>query len=231
MSDPGPRVYDISPPLGPDTAVFPGDTPLSREVLLDGARGDAITLSTLRATCHLGAHVDAPAHYDPDGESIDARPLWPFVGSCRVVRPSVGSGALVTLDLLLEALASGSSPTDGARLDVRRVLISTGSCPDPRTFNSDFSALDPDLVDWLGSKGVKLIGIDTPSVDPADSTELPAHAAARRHDLDILEGLVLDHVPPGRYELIALPLRLVGFDGSPVRAVLRTERLRSSGGD
>jgi arylformamidase len=230
VSEPGPRLYDISPPLGPGTAVFPGDTPLERDVLLDGARGDAITLSTLRATCHLGAHVDAPIHYDPNGESIDARPLWPFVGSCRVVRPSVSSGDLVTLELLLEALATGPDRPEGSRLDVPRLLISTGSYPDPGTFNPDFAALDPDLVDWLGREGVRLIGIDTPSVDPADSTDLPAHAAARRHDLDILEGIVLDQVPPGRYELIALPLRLVGFDGSPVRAVLREMPVPSSGG-
>jgi len=182
-----PALYDISPPLGPDTAVFPGDTPLDREVVLDLARGDTVTLSTLRSTCHLGAHVDAPSHYDPGGAAIGARPLAPFLGPCRVVRVEMAPGGLVTTAMLRAALAA-----------------------------------DPDLVNWLAGEGVTLVGIDTPSIDPADSTDLPAHEAVRRHDLNILEGVVLSHVPAGLYELIALPLRLVAFDGSPVRAVLRT---------
>ncbi len=103
-------------------------------------------------------------------------------------------------------------------------MIATGTYPDPLEFRQDFAALSPDLIDWLADAAVFLVGIDTPSVDPADSKELPAHEAVRRHDLNILEGVVLDGVPPGLYELIALPLRLTEFDGSPVRAVLRTLR-------
>jgi len=229
MSDPNAVLYDISPPLGQDTAVFPGDAPLEREVLLDGARGDPITLSTLRATCHLGAHVDAPLHYDPEGDAIGSRPLERFVGSCRVVRSGADAAGFVTVDSVREAIeAEPDGPRDG-RPDVERMLIATGSYPDPSRFSHDFTALDPLFLDWLGESGVKLVGIDTPSIDPADSAELPAHAAARRHDIDILEGLVLAHVPPGRYELIALPLRLMDFDGSPVRAVLRREARRRAG--
>lgn len=217
-----PEIFDISPPLGPDTAVIPGDTPLRREIALDLERGDSVTLSTLTATCHLGAHVDAPSHYDPGGASIGERSIGPFIGPCRVVRVLVEAGGLVTTDLVRGALASGTdAPPDGLP-DAGRLLIATGTYPDPTEFRTDFAALHPDLVDWLGEGGVRLVGIDTPSIDPADSKDLPAHLAVRRHDLNILEGLVLTDVPSGRYELIALPLRLMEFDGSPVRAVLRT---------
>jgi arylformamidase len=221
VKPPEPVLHDISPPLGPETAVFPGDTPLDREVVLDLARGDTVTLSSLRSTCHLGAHVDAPSHYDPAGATIGDRPLAPFVGPCRVVRVEVARGGLVTTAMVRAALAADSQSGADGRLEVERVLFATGTYPDPTEFTTDFAALAPDLVDWLAAEGVTLVGVDTPSIDPANSTDLPAHQAVRRHDLNILEGVVLSHVEPGLYELIALPLRLAAFDGSPVRAVLR----------
>jgi arylformamidase len=105
-----------------------------------------------------------------------------------------------------------------------RVLLATGTYPDPDRFTQDFAALSPELVDHLHAEGVRLIGIDTPSVDPFASKELPSHRRFLAHDMAILEGLVLDGVSEGMYELIALPLRLTGFDASPVRAVLRSLR-------
>jgi arylformamidase len=215
------RLFDISPPLDDRLAVFPGDTPLSREVVLDLARGDAVTLSTLRATAHLGAHADAPSHYDREGASIGERPLAPFLGPCRVVRVEPEPGDPVTAALVEAALSAGARGPEGDRIGAPRLLIATGTFPDPTRFDDGFAALDPALVEWMADRGVCLVGVDTPSVDPADSKDLPAHQAVRRHDMNILEGLVLDAVPPGLYELIALPLRLLGFDGSPVRAVLR----------
>jgi arylformamidase len=124
--------------------------------------------------------------------------------------------------MVRDALASGPDAAPDGLPDTERLLIATGTYPDSTEFRTDFAALAPDLVDWLARGGVRLVGIDTPSIDPADSKELPAHQAVRRHDLNILEGVVLDDVPAGLYELIALPLRLTAFDGSPVRAVLRT---------
>jgi len=203
-------LYDITPPVTAALAVWPGDTPPSREVLLDMRRGDNITLSTLRGTVHLGAHADAPNHYAADGAAIDERPLTRYLGRARVVRVDVERGTRIPPDRV---------PLE---LDAERLLLATGTFPDPTTFNRDFAALSPDLVDRLHERGVTLVGIDTPSVDLFESKELPAHNACLRHDLAILEGLVLDGVPEGLYELIALPLRLVGFDASPVRAVLRT---------
>ncbi len=207
------KLIDISPRLDSQLAVFPGDTPLSRELLLELDRGDSVTLSTLRTTVHLGAHVDAPAHYGSGAASIDELPLHRFVGPCRVLHVPVPPGELVTRGLVHQALR-GREPTP-------RLLLATGSYPDSTTFRRDFAGIEPDLVTDLRRLGVELLGIDTPSVDPADSKELPAHAACLESGVTILEGLVLDGVPEGTYELIALPLRLVGFEASPVRAILR----------
>jgi arylformamidase len=200
-------IYDISPPITPLLAVFPGDTPPSRKVLLDMARGDPLTLSTWTSTVHVGAHADAPSHYGVDGRTIDEQPLDLYCGPCRVVH--------VAAKLL--------TPEMFPAVDTERLLIATGSYPDPTAWNDDFAALSPELVDHLAKLGVRLVGVDTPSVDPADSKDLPAHHRFLANDMAIIEGLVLADVPAGNnYELIALPLRLTGFDASPVRAVLRT---------
>ncbi len=203
------RLHDISPLIGSKLAVFPGDTPPTREVLLDRQRGDPVTLSTLRSTVHVGAHVDAESHYAVDGLTIEHEPLDRFVGRCHVARLDCAPGERI-------GVAHFEVAPPCARL-----LIATGSYPDPTRFESGFAALAPDLIDWLAEHGVRLIGVDTPSVDPPDSKGLPAHARCFVRDVRILEGLVLDGVPAGDYELIALPLRLEGFDASPVRAVLR----------
>jgi arylformamidase len=205
------RLWDITPPITPDLAVWPGDTPPRREVLLDAARGHTVTLSTLHATVHLGAHADAPSHValNADADAIAARDLAPYLGPCLVRSVNVGRGRRVGWEEL------------GPVGDVSRLLLRTGTFPDPRTFSTDFAAIDPDLIHGLADRGLCLIGLDTPSVDPFDSKDLPAHHACIARNVAILEGLVLDGVPDGLYELIALPLRLVGFDASPVRAVLR----------
>jgi len=205
-------LYDLSPRISPALAVWPGDTPPSREVIQDLARGDTVTLSTLRATVHLGAHADAPSHYGAGAPAMEDRPLELYLGECQVMRVPGKRGALVTAEMLSGAVTAP------------RVLLATGTAPDASVFNRDFAALAPELVDHLHEQGVRLIGVDTPSVDPSDSKTLPAHHRFLAHDMGILEGLALAGVPEGRYELIALPLRLVGFDASPVRAVLRSLR-------
>jgi arylformamidase len=201
-------IYDISPPISPRLAVWPGDTPPSREVLCDIDRGDNITLSTLRATVHLGAHADAPSHYG-SGPAIHERDLDYYLGRCQVIRVNAPRGARLTLSMLPEPVTAS------------RLLLATGTYPDPERFNTDFAALSVELIDFLHARGVVLIGLDTPSVDLFESKDLEAHRAFLRNDMAILEGLMLGRVPAGLYELIALPLRLEGFDASPVRAVLR----------
>jgi arylformamidase len=202
-------LYDITPAVTAALAVWPGDSPPSREVLADMKRGDNITLSTLRATVHLGAHADAPSHYGRDASSIEERPISLYLGPCRVVRIPAARGTRIPPAMIPD--------------DVRgeRVLIATGTYPDPERFNDDFAALAPETVDLLAQRGARLVGVDTPSVDLFAAKELVAHARFLTHDMAILEGLVLANVPEGAYELIALPLKLVGFDASPVRAVLR----------
>jgi arylformamidase len=203
-------LYDITPRISPRLGVWPGDTPPSRRVLLDLSRGDTVTLSTLEATVHLGAHADAPSHYGATAPSIERRSLEDYLGPCQVIRAPVGRGTRVAPGDLTVAIRAP------------RILLATGTFPDPERWNRDFAALAPELVDALAGQGVRLIGIDTPSVDLMESKDLPAHQAFLRHDMAILEGLLLRDVPAGLYELIALPLPLEGFDASPVRAVLRT---------
>ena len=205
------RLYDISPPLRPSIAVWPGDTPLSREVLADLADGANLTLSTLHTTVHLGAHTDSPDHTDRHGTDIASQPLEPYLGRCQVLTVDVARGERITVAHLRDRTITEA-----------RVLFRTGTFPDPEHWNTDFAALAPALVAHLAARDVRLVGIDTPSVDLFDSKDLPAHAACAHHDVRVLEGIVLDTIADGPYELIALPLRLVGFDASPVRAVLRT---------
>ncbi len=203
-------IYDITPTIDSRLRVWPGDTPPSREVLCDMARGDNITLSTLRATVHLGAHADAPNHYGAGAASIEQRPLETYLGPCQVISVAVPRGTRIAPEQITTPIRAP------------RVLLRTGTYPDPTAFNEDFAALAPALVETLAARGVRLIGIDTPSVDLFDSKDLPAHRMFLQHDVAILEGIVLAGVPDGDYELIALPLKLAGFDASPVRAVLRT---------
>jgi arylformamidase len=189
--------------------VWPGDTPPTREVLMDMHAGANLTLSTLRTTVHAGAHADAPSHYGRDAPTIDQRPLSLYLGTCQVVRVAAARRARIRpADLTAPVVAE-------------RVLLATGTYPDPEHFTDDFAALDPALDDWLADRGVRLVGLDTPSVDLFDDKVLVSHQRCLARDMAILENLALRDVPDGTYELIALPLRLVGFDASPVRAVLR----------
>jgi arylformamidase len=213
-------IYDISPRITSKLAVWPGDTAPSREVLMDMARGDNITLSTLRATVHLGAHADGPNHYGKDAPAIDERSLDYYLGPCQVIPVDVPRATRITASMLPSAIQASRS--ESAIHLPKRILFATGTYPDLENWNADFAALSVELIDFLHERGVITVGIDTPSVDLFESKDLPAHKAMLKHNMSILEGLVLKDVPEGTYELIALPLPLVGFDASPVRAVLRT---------
>ncbi len=203
-------IYDITPSITDDLKVWPGDVAARREVMSDMREGAGTTTSTLHATVHLGAHADAPSHYGVDAPSIDERSIDYYLGLCQVIGVDVPRSTCLQPGMIEE------------RIEAPRVLFKTGTYPDPTVFNEDFAAMSPALVGELADRGVKAIGIDTPSIDLFDSKDLPAHKAVLKHDMAILEGLVLTDVPDGLYELIALPLKLVGFDGSPVRAILQT---------
>jgi len=207
------RFYDVSPPIRPGIPVWPGDTEYRAELTWAIARGDAVNVSAVISTPHLGAHADAPFHVAADGAGVAELPLEPFLGPCRVVE-------VPPAPLILPEHLAGVDLADPPRL-----LLKTGSVPapgeGPARFPETFSALSPELARALGAAGVLLVGLDTPSVDPFDSKDLASHHALVAGGVVNLEGLALDAVPPGIYELIALPLRLEGLDASPVRAILR----------
>ena len=201
-------LIDISPPVRPGIAVWPGDVPYSREVAYDMREGAHMTLSAIRTTLHVGAHADAPNHYAADGVGIGARDLGPYYGPCQVIRVDIPRGERIRCAHL------------GVAVRQPRVLFHTGTFPNPQHFNEDFASLSPELIEALSEQGVCLVGIDTPSVDPFVSKALESHNALRRTGMANLEGLVLSHVAPGDYTLIALPLALADGDASPVRAAL-----------
>lgn len=202
------RIIDISPKIDESLAVWPGDVPFSRKVHLDTTKGDHLTLSSVETTVHLGAHADASNHYHADGTGVEARSLLPYFGSCQVITVKTPKGERV-LPSHLEA-----------EVIAERVLIRTGSYPDPNVFNEDFCSLSPELIEFLSSAGVILVGIDTPSVDPFSSKALESHQALYATGMAVLEGVVLQNVSDGKFLLSALPLAISDADASPVRAVL-----------
>ncbi len=204
-----PALWDISPTISAGIPVWPGDTPFAADPTWEIKDGCPVHVSRMTMTTHLGAHTDAPSHFDPAGAAIDAVGLDPYLGPCRVIH-CIGAARVEPGHI--EAQLQDVPP---------RVLLRTYASAPQTAWDPHFPGIAPDTIALLASKGVKLIGIDTASLDPQDSKTLDAHHAVHRHRIAILEGIVLDAVAPGDYELIALPLKLAGLDASPVRAILR----------
>lgn len=206
----GRRLYDISQPLRPDLPVWPGDTPfgLERTWVLEGEC--PVNVSRLTLSTHSGAHADAPLHFDPAGTAIDAVDLVPYLGPAQLLSVTEGPERIAAEEVL-PRLEPGT----------RRVLLRTFEAFPHDAWPTHFRTPAPDLVEALGAAGVRLLGIDGPSLDPQDAKDLVSHQALGRWRMAVLEGLAFDGVPDGRYELIAPPLRLSGADASPVRALLR----------
>ncbi|MEM5434989.1 arylformamidase [Paraburkholderia diazotrophica] len=204
-------LWDITPAVDTATPVWPGDTPVGIERVWRMEAGSPVNVARLTISPHTGAHTDAPLHYDAQGAAIGAVPLDAYLGRCRVIH-CIGAKPLVTPEHVAASLVVGVPP---------RVLLRTYRAAPTTAWDSDFCAVAPDTIDLLAAHGVKLIGIDTPSLDPQESKTMDAHRRIRAHQMAILEGIVLDAVEPGDYELIALPLKLTTLDASPVRAVLR----------
>ncbi|MBP0596018.1 arylformamidase [Paraburkholderia sp. LEh10] len=203
-------LWDITPAVDTATPVWPGDTPVGIERVWRMEAGSPVNVARLTISPHTGAHTDAPLHYDADGAAIGAVPLDAYLGRCRVIH-CIGAKPLVMPQHIAASL-DGAPP---------RVLLRTYREAPAAAWDSDFCAVAPETIDLLAARGVKLIGIDTPSLDPQESKTMRAHQRIRAHGMAILEGIVLDAVAPGDYELIALPLKLTTLDASPVRAVLR----------
>ena len=203
-------MWDISPPVHGGAPVFPGDAPYSSVWAARIGPGCPVNVSTLTLSPHTGAHADAPLHYDNEGAAIGALDLAPYLGTCRVIH-AIACGPLVHWAHLQHAV--DHLPP--------RVLVRTYEQAPVDRWDATLAGYAPDTIERLADLGVQLIGIDTASIDPADSKTLDSHQVIRRRNLRVLENLVLDDVPEGDYELIALPLKLTTADASPVRAVLR----------
>ncbi|GAA0598219.1 arylformamidase [Virgibacillus siamensis] len=200
---------DISQPLTNDMAHFPGDSPYNYSLTYAKKDGGPANVGQMTASLHTGTHVDAPFHYDSEGETIEQLPPDLYIGQAKVI--DVSHTETITADVLSSFDFEGIS----------RVLLHTSLPNNPKHFPEEIPELNPDIADFLHVKGIKLLGVDMPSVDAPDSKELATHHALHANGIYILENLMLDGVHPGTYELIALPLALHGADGSPVRAVLK----------
>ncbi len=204
------ELYDVTWPVGEGIPVWPGDAPCALEWTMLRSRGASVNVAELRMSAHTGTHADGPFHVADDGARIGAAPLDAYLGPALLV--DVDRGAPIDAALVGRVLAAGP---------VERVLFRTGCWTDPAVFPTAFPAPEPDAARALVEAGVRLVGTDAPSVDPYDSTELATHHVLGAGGVAILENLHLAGVPAGRWELIALPLRLADADASPVRAVLR----------
>lgn len=205
-----PTIWDISPALSPSTPVWPGDTRYSAETTWEISEGCPVHVSRVTMSTHTGAHCDAPSHYDAGGATIDAVELDTYLGPCRVIHCI---GATRVEPQHVEDFLAGVPP---------RVLLRTYRNAPQEAWDAGFASVAPATIELLAHHGVRLVGIDTPSLDPQESKGMDAHRTVLAHRMAILEGIVLDAVPAGDYELIALPLKLSGLDASPVRAILRT---------
>lgn len=200
---------DISQPLTNDIGHWPGVTPFSYSLTHTKQQIGSANIGKITTCLHTGTHVDAPFHFDDDGKTIDQLPIEPFIGRSRVVDVSH----------LKEITPKDFHKTCFEQ--VGRLLLKTSLPNNPKKFPEDIPKLDPSLAPFLQKQGVKLLGVDLPSVDPLTSKELPTHHALHQHGIHILENIMLDQVKEGLYELIAIPLAIHGADGSPVRAVMK----------
>jgi arylformamidase len=203
-------IIDITQGLSPGMAGFPGDAAYEEGWTFRLGPDCPVNVSRVSFSVHCGTHADAPLHYDAKGDAAGALALEPYIGPCRVI-DARGARPVCTPDEIASAL-DGAPP---------RILLRLMDQLDPKLWPTGFRALAAETVELLAAKGVVLVGIDTPSVDPETSKTLAAHYACRRADMRILENLALADVEPGDYELIALPLKFENLDASPVRAVLR----------
>ena len=203
------RIYDITLPIESTLAAWPGDTPYTFTSNLKICNGESVNLGSVSLSVHTGSHADAPYHYDDSGETIEQLSLSVYLGPAMVVDVS-GKSVIQCADLPSELLSQAP-----------RLLLKTDSWTDHTRFPETVPVLASEVPAYLQAHGIFLLGLDVPSVDALDSKDLPIHHALGACRIHILESLLLAEVPPGLYELTALPLKLLGADGSPVRAILR----------
>lgn len=200
------RIFDISVPLTPGMHVYPGDPGMQMERLVEVGKDSHFALSRLVLGTHTGTHVDPPAHFYPDRPSVDQLPLESLVGPARVV--DAGDALAVTPEMV----------PDGCE----RVLFKTrnGGLWEKERFQRRFTYIQPEAGERLAERRMKLVGIDYLSAERYGAREPLTHWALLGGGVIILEGIDLREVPEGNYTLVCLPLKIVGADGAPARAVL-----------
>lgn len=201
-------IHDISQRVSVGTAVWPGDHPVRIDWSMSRQSGDPVNVAVVTMSVHTGTHIDGGHHFDDEGRRAAALPLDAYIGSATVV--DAGGADVLDLDAIRDVDLAAAE----------RVLFRTRAEVDETRFPDEFAPIAPELARALAEAGVRLVGTDAPSVDPRNSKTLDAHHALHRGNVAILENLVLTGVQPGRYTLVALPLKLVEADSSPVRAVL-----------
>ncbi|MCF6291296.1 MAG: cyclase family protein [Desulfobacterales bacterium] len=209
------KIHDISLPVSEQLPVWPGDPRVAIDSLSHLERGDVCTVSRISFSAHSGTHVDAPAHFIKDGATVDSLALDTLIGPARVV--DTGAAREITAPLL----AGLPIPGDTERLLFRTLNSEIWNRPAPE-FVEDFVAISADGARWLKEKGIRLVGIDYLSVAPF-AHGVATHRILLQAGIVLLEGLNLAGITPGLYQLVCLPLKLVGGDGAPARAVLIEE--------
>lgn len=204
------RIRDISQKVATDTPVWPGEPPPELKTLAGISENCPVNVSLLALSTHTGSHADAPLHYTADGAASADCDLDPYIGPCQVVDVRHAEDKVTLTDFDMGCL-------EGAE----RLIFRTYERFPAQAWDERFTAIDAEVIAALGERGIVLVGTDAPSLDPQTSKTMDAHQQVRAHGMRILEGLVLDDIDAGRYELIALPLKLAGADASPVRAILR----------
>lgn len=200
---------DISQPLSSDLAHWPGDTPFSFQLSYTKEQTGSVNIGRMTTSLHSGTHIDAPFHFDHAGVRVHELDLNLYIGLCRVID--------VTSSVAIDRAALSQHNLQG----ISRVLLRTNVPNNPNRFPEKIPYITRDGASFLAEQGIKLIGVDVPSVDPLDSKELEGHHSLHQHGIHILENVMLDHVELGDYYLIAVPLNIIGADGSPVRAVIK----------
>lgn len=204
------KIIDISPEVKIGSPVWPGDTEFSYKWVMEMEKGMSCNVSTITTSVHIGAHTDAPFHFEPNGQTIDEVPLEKYIGKTLVVEVNAKEKV---------------KPEDFSHVSlegVQRVLFKTRKAPPIENFETNYVAVANETAEFLAKNGIILVGIDTYSMDDFHSKDLKTHHILLQNGIAILEGIDLSKVEEGIYELIALPLKLKGLDASPVRAILRT---------
>ncbi|MEB1808895.1 MAG: arylformamidase [Bacillaceae bacterium] len=203
------RWIDISQPLTRSIAHWPEDTPFSYDVSYTKEQTGSVNIGKITTSVHIGTHIDAPFHFKNDGAKVGELDINVYIGPCRII--DVSSASKIDADTLSQYDLEG----------VTRLLLKTSVPNNPSAFPNEIPYITKSGAEYMQQKGIILLGVDVPSVDPLDSKELEGHHALHEHGIHILENVMLDQVEPGDYELIALPLAIIESDGSPVRAVIR----------